>query len=106
MITMALMGLAVAPLNPILMSIRQERVPMPYRARVFGTTTAIAFVAIPLGQLAGGYLIEWMGVRAFLGAVAVIYLLTVTSFLFNPVLHEMDHPPRPTPRSAAAATSR
>lgn len=103
---MVLMGLAIAPLNPILMSIRQERVPMPYRARVFGTTTAIAFVAIPLGQLAGGYLIESMGVRTFLGMVAAIYLVTVVSFVFNPVLHEMDHPPRPSMESAAAAPSR
>ncbi|MDQ4044408.1 MAG: MFS transporter [Chloroflexota bacterium] len=92
-LNMIFLGLAVAPLNPILMSIRQERVPMPYRARVFGTTTAIAFVAIPLGQLVGGYLIEWMGVRAFLGTVAAIHLVTVASFIFNPVLHEMDQKP-------------
>lgn len=64
-ITMVLAGLAIAPLNPILTSIPQERVPMPYRAPVFGTTTAIAFVAIPLGQLVGGYLIEWMGYGPF-----------------------------------------
>lgn len=89
------MGLAAGPLNPILMSIRQEHVPMPYRARVFGTTTAIAFVAIPLGQLVGGYLIEWMGVQPFILLVSIIYLVTVVSFFFNPVLHEMDHPPQP-----------
>lgn len=87
---MLMFGLASGPLNPILMSIRQERVPMPYRARVFGTTTAIAFVAIPLGQLAGGYLIEWLGVQTFIVAVAVIYLTVVVSFIFNPVLYEMD----------------
>lgn len=90
---MLLMGFAAGPLNPILMSIRQERVPMPYRARVFGTMTAIAFVAIPLGQLAGGYLIEWLGVRTVIAAVAVIYLITVVSFIFNPVLQEMDQRP-------------
>jgi MFS family permease len=104
-ITMALMGLAVAPINPILMSIRQERVPMAYRARVFGTFTAIAFVAIPLGQLAGGYLIEWLGVRTFLAAVAAVYLVTVISFVFDPVLHEMDHSPRRAPGSTATAAS-
>ena len=97
--TMFLMGLAGGPLNPILMSIRQERVPMPYRARVFGTTTAIAFVAIPLGQLVGGYLIEWLGVQTVIAGVAVIYLTVVASFFFNPVLHEMDQ------RSEPAATA-
>jgi len=88
--TMFVMGLAGGPLNPILMSIRQERVPLSYRARVFGTTTAISFVAIPLGQLSGGFLIEWVGVQAILAAVAVIYITVVLSFFLNPVLREMD----------------
>lgn len=91
--TMVIMGLAGGPPNPILMSIRQEQVPLPSRARVFGTTTAIALVAIPFGQLAGGYLSEWMGVRATIAVVAIIYLGVVVSFLFNPVLREMDAGP-------------
>ena len=90
--TMFVMGLAGGPLNPILMSIRQERVPLPYRARVFGTTTAISFVAIPLGQLTGGFVIEWLGVQTILAAVAGIYITVVLSFFFNPVLREMDQP--------------
>ena len=90
---MLVMGLAGGPLNPILMSVRQERVPIPSRARVFGTTTAIAFVAIPFGQLIGGFLIEWLGVQAVIGGVAVIYLTVVATFLFNPVLREMDQKP-------------
>ena len=93
---MLVMGLAGGPLNPILMSIRQERVPIPSRARVFGTTTAIAFVAIPFGQLIGGFLIQWLGVQAVIGGVATIYLTVVVTFLFNPILREMDQ--RPTGR--------
>ena len=102
---MIVMGLAAGPLNPILMSIRQERVPVQYRARVFGTTTAIAFVAIPLGQLVGGYLIEWMGVQPFIAMVAIIYLATVASFIFNPVLHEMDQRPATSPTSSGTSSS-
>jgi MFS family permease len=90
---MIIMGLAGGPPNPILMSIRQEQVPLPSRARVFGTTTAIAFVAIPFGQLAGGYLSEWLGVQTAIAAVAVIYLAVVVSLAFNPVLQEMDRRP-------------
>ncbi len=91
--TMLVMGLAAGPLNPILMSIRQERVTLPYRARVFGTLTAISFVAIPLGQLTGGFLIEWLGVQTILAAVAAIYITVALSFFFNPVLREMDTQP-------------
>lgn len=87
---MLAMGLSSGPVNPILMSIRQELVPLPYRARVFGTTTAIAFVAIPLGQLAGGYLVEWMGIQPFILAVGLVYLAAVVSFAFAPALREMD----------------
>lgn len=90
--TMFVMGFAGGPLNPLLMSIRQERVPLPYRARVFGTTTAISFVAIPLGQLTGGFVIESLGVQTILAAVAGIYITVVLSFFFNPVLREMDQP--------------
>lgn len=88
---MLILGLAAGPLNPILMSIRQERVPTQFRARVFGSFTAIAFIAIPLGQLIGGYLIEWLGVQTIIAAVAVIYLTVVISFIFTPALHEMDN---------------
>lgn len=92
-IALTIAGLASAPLNPILMSIRQERVPTHYRARVFGTMRAIAFAAIPLGQLAGGYLIEWLGVQVFIALLATIYLAVTISFVFNPVLREMDEKP-------------
>jgi MFS family permease len=95
---MVIMGLAGGPPNPILMSIRQEQVPLASRARVFGTTTAIALVAIPFGQLAGGYLSEWLGVRATIAAVAIIYLAAVVSFLFTPVLREMDAGPEAATR--------
>jgi MFS family permease len=93
--TMLVMGLAAGPLNPILMSIRQEFVPLASRARVFGTTTAISFIAIPFGQLAGGYLVEWLGVGTVIAAIAVIYLAAVASFIVHPVLHEMDRRPAP-----------
>jgi hypothetical protein len=63
------------------------------RARVFGTATAIALVAIPVGQLAGGYLTEWVGVQAAIAVVAIIYLVVVVSFLFTPVLRDMDVTP-------------
>ncbi|MEJ7837407.1 MAG: hypothetical protein WKF81_01255 [Thermomicrobiales bacterium] len=60
------------------------------RARVFGTTTANSFVAIPFGQLIGGFMAEWLRVQLYIGLVAGIYVAVVMSFLVTPVLHEMD----------------
>lgn len=100
--TMFTMGLLAGPLNPILMSIRQERVPIAYRARVFGTLTTLSFIAIPLGQLLGGYVVEWIGVQMSLMIVAVSYSGVVLTFLVNPVLREMDERPRTAGELAVA----
>jgi MFS family permease len=96
---MVLMGLASGPLNPILMSIRQERVPLAYRARVFSTMTTIAFIAIPLGQLLGGFAVEWFGVQVVSGAIATVYLVAVASFTFSPIVRQMDEPVPRLPES-------
>lgn len=89
----AVMGFFAGPLNPILMSLRQERVPLPYRARVFGTLTTLAFIAIPLGQLVGGFMVEWLGVRPVFALVSAISIAVVASMFFTPVLREMNERP-------------
>lgn len=49
-------GIAVGPLNPILMTVRQERVPDHLLNHVFGTFSATVGIAIPVGLLIGGFL--------------------------------------------------
>jgi MFS family permease len=88
--TVLLGGIAAGPLNPILMTVRQEQVPLASRARVFGTTTAIAFVAMPFGQVIGGFTVEWIGVRAAIGLIAACYFAAVVVMAMNPVLRGMD----------------
>lgn len=83
------------------MSIRQERVPIRYRARVFGTLTTLAFIAIPLGQLAGGYVVEWVGVRGSFAISSSVLIMVVATMFFTPVLHQMDE--RPVARTSGAA---
>lgn len=87
------MGFFAGPLNPILMSVRQERVPIRYRARVFGTLMTMAFIAIPLGQLIGGYLVEWIGVRGVFAMISVVYIAVAASMFVTPALREMDTRP-------------
>lgn len=86
----ALLGLASGPLNPIIMTVMQERVPAEMRGRVFGTMTAGAYLAVPLGMLLAGYMIEWKGVSTTLLVQAGIYLVITLSLLINPGLREMD----------------
>ena len=85
-----LIGIAAGPINPILMTVRQERVPPVLRGRVFGAQRAIAWSAMPLGALAGGFLIETAGVGATFGIMAACYLAASLSLMVNPALRAMD----------------
>lgn len=85
-----MLGLASGPINPIILTVVQERVPAEMRGRVFGTMTAGAYLAVPLGMLLAGYMVEWKGVRATLLVQAGIYLIVTLSLLINPSLREMN----------------
>lgn len=90
LVAQALSGLAAGPINPILSAIQYERVPAQMRGRVFGAITAGAFVAMPVGVLLAGYLLEWAGLRTALLLIGVCYTLTTVSLAFNPTLAQMD----------------
>lgn len=86
----ALAGLGAAPSNPLIDTILQERVSPEMRARVFGTTTAGAYIGIPIGAVVGGFLVTWIGIQGTLLAMGALYLVTTLSLLVNPALQEMD----------------
>ncbi|HLV97591.1 MAG TPA: MFS transporter [Ktedonobacterales bacterium] len=89
-ITNILSGLAAGPLNPIMSTVEQEQVPQEMRARVFGTTTAGAYLGMPVGAFAGGFLVQWAGIQPTLLMLGACYLLTTASLLVNPALRAMD----------------
>ncbi|HUZ02681.1 MAG TPA: MFS transporter [Thermomicrobiaceae bacterium] len=87
---LAVMGLAAGPLNPLLYTLYQERIPALLRGRVFGMLTAASWAAIPLGRLVSGSLLDGVGLSWTLIAVAVGYLATVASMAVNPYLRRLD----------------
>lgn len=93
MAALAVSGFAAGPLNPIIHTIAYERVPPEMRGRVLGTMTAGAYIAMPLGALLAGYLIEAVGLVATLIAIAGCYLLVTASLLVNPATRAMDASP-------------
>ena len=83
LVILGVAGLAAGPINPVIMTAEQERVPEELRGRVFGVTTALAFVAIPLGMLVYGVALEQFGLgetlvasALFYGAVLVVMILS------------------------------
>jgi MFS family permease len=86
----ALSGLASGPLNPVIDTVFFERVPDGMRGRVFGVTQATAWVAMPLGVLLAGPLVEALGLRVTLLAVFAGYLTVTVSARFLPSLRGLD----------------
>lgn len=89
---MAVGGFAMGPINPLLVTIRQERIPPELRGRVFATFSAVAMVAQPAGMLVGGFLVEAAGFRAAVLVLAACSQIVGVVALGLPRLREMDRP--------------
>lgn len=85
-------GLAAGPLNPIIGTLAQERVPAELRGRVFGALTAGSYIAMPFGIVLAGFLVAGLGVQRILFILAACYLVVTFSLLANRALREMNAP--------------
>ncbi len=89
---LALVGVAVGVVNPLLATLFQERTPAELRGRVFGVLTALGLAAAPLGMVLAGSLLAAVGVRWTLGAIATAYALVTVSLRFHPAFRMLDNP--------------
>jgi MFS family permease len=87
---LAVGGLAVGPINPLLGTLQFELVPAELRGRVLGAVTAGAWAAIPAGVLLGGASVELAGVGWTFLAVGVCYVAVSVYGFFNPAFRAMD----------------
>lgn len=84
----AVAGFAAGAINPIIGTLKLERVPPGMRARVYGVIGAGAWAAMPLGSLGAGYATEHLGLTPTLTVCGVLYLLaTLTPLLGGPWRH-------------------
>ncbi|MFJ9676538.1 MFS transporter [Streptomyces sp. NPDC101194] len=89
-VTMALSGIAGGVLNPVLTTVIYGSVPDELRSRVSGVLTAGGELAMPVGGLAAGLLVESAGARGALLAMGGVYLLATLSPVVFPVWRTMD----------------
>jgi MFS family permease len=94
---LALSGFGIGPINPLVLTVMQERVPAELRARVFGAVGATALVAAPAGVLLAGALAEVLGVQVVIGGIAAGMLLLTIPMLLSPALHELGGDRSPSP---------
>lgn len=83
-------GVASGVLGPIMQAALLERIPATMRGRVIGALKASVWVLIPLGPLAGGYLVDALGVRPFLVVLGVLYIAVTLAAALRPALRELD----------------
>jgi MFS family permease len=86
-------GVFAGALNPILQAVLLERIPAHMRGRVIGTVRAGVWALIPLGPLAGGYVVGLVGVRPTLVLIAVLYTGVILGAYLRGHLRELDDRP-------------
>jgi MFS family permease len=85
-------------------SLRQAIVPNHMLGRVISIASVLAWSAIPLGSIAGGYAITWTGNVALVYAViGVLTFLIPFSFSFTPLGHAQRYIPEEKPAVQAEA---
>ena len=100
---LAIGGLGIGPINPLVMTVMQERVPAELRARIYGAVVATALVAAPAGVLLAGLLADRLGVQVVIGAIATGMLLLTVPMALNAALRQLGGPALPADRSQPAA---
>jgi MFS family permease len=97
-------GLMYGPINPLANHAMQTRTPERLRGRVVGVMTSTAYAAGPLGYLAAGPLVEWIGVQGTLFVMCGLLLAISLLAMPSRSLREMDAPPPypPSPEDSLA----
>ena len=90
LVALAVGGLAVGPINPLLSTLAYEIIPPQLRGRVLGAVTSGAWAAIPAGILLGGILVDAVGVGPTILGIGICYVAVTLFGFFNPAFREMD----------------
>lgn len=87
---LALGSVLAGPTNPLMVTIRHERIPQAYRGRVFSTFSAIASVAQPVGLSLCGFAVEAIGLKGTIVILILAELALGIAMFFIPALHDMN----------------
>ena len=99
---LAVAGLLLAPINPLVISVIQRRTPEALLGRVIGAVIASTSVLAPLGMLTAGVTLEAFGVGATLVAVAAGLMVVGVRLMLNQVFAELDQAEEASPGERVA----
>jgi hypothetical protein len=95
-------GVIAGPINPLFLTVIQERTPAAMSGRMFATTTALAQLGIPFGAVLAGFAVQGAGLVPTIIGMGAIYLAVTVSLLFNRSLRGMAAPPAAAGEETAA----
>ncbi|MAU12653.1 MAG: MFS transporter [Anaerolineaceae bacterium] len=78
-----LAGIFAGPLNPVLSTIEYRRIPPAMRGRVQGMMSAGVLVAMPIGGVLGGFMLEWVDMQTALVLYGAAYIVSTSLLFFN-----------------------
>lgn len=90
MIAAFTLGLSWGPMNPLLTTIVQRRVPADAQGRVFGVQLSIFYAAPPVMMLLTGVAIERIGLQPAFFILAGLLIVTGIAVLFVRSIHAID----------------
>jgi MFS family permease len=90
LLALLIAGIAIGPLNPLMVTVRHERSPIVLRGRVFSTYSAIALAVQPFGIVVCGYLVEEIGLHSTVVLTALLLQALAVGMLFIPAFREID----------------
>lgn len=94
-------ALFLEPVNPLTMTIRQERIPAGMRGRVFGASMALGAGMRPLGLFGYGLLLDGAGLETTLLLCAAVNLIVPLAIIAAPGLRDMRRPVAEQPGTAS-----
>ena len=90
-----LLGLGWGPMNPLLNTLVQARVPAHVQGRVYGVQNALFYAAPPLGLLLAGVAADEWGVQVVYAVIGGLIALTTLLVATLPSLRGLDDDPQP-----------
>jgi MFS family permease len=100
LVSSALAGLVIGPINPLSVTVRFERTPARLHGRVFATYSAISAVATPLGLMLAGYMFDGLGIQASMAILTMLYGFMALCLPAIGALHEMNIDEEAEPKPA------
>ncbi len=88
-----IVGVAGGVINPLTVTVRQERTSPADRGRIFTNFSVVVATTPPLGVLAAGLLVTALGLDETVIALAIAGQLVAALLLLLPSLRDLDRPP-------------